>query len=129
MPAKGQLSGIYVNCEWCGELVYKTQTNFKRHKHHYCSNKCQALAKHAKTFEDRPCETCGELMHVSKKSTQRFCSTECQRIWQTKQVGELNKKFARQKINCDYCGNEFLIQNYKVNDGHFHDNHHFLTKI
>jgi endogenous inhibitor of DNA gyrase (YacG/DUF329 family) len=102
MPAKGNLTGTYVPCEWCGKLIYKTPYQLHKHGHHYCSNKCQSEKKHSETYEDRYCEICGELMHVSKKSTQRFCSLECQRIWQTQQVGPLNKKFTQEKINCDY---------------------------
>ena len=86
MPPKGKLNGEYVACEWCGKLVYKTQSQLNKHKHHYCSNKCQSEKKHADTYENRRCEICGKLMHVSKKSTQRFCSTECQKEWQTQQV-------------------------------------------
>lgn len=122
MPNKGQLNGEFVKCEWCGKLIYKTPSQLKKHKHHYCSNKCQSLKKHAETYEDRPCEICGSLMHVSKKSTQRFCSTDCQKIWQTQQVGELNTRFTQEKIKCDYCGREFLIKKYKLNN-----NNHFCS--
>lgn len=115
MPSKGKLTGEYVACEWCGKLVYKTPSQLNRHEHHYCSNKCQSERKHAESYEDRPCEICNQLMHVSKKSTQRFCSPECQKIWQTQQVGELNKKFTREKIHCDCCGNEFFVKKYKLN--------------
>lgn len=121
MSSKRKLTGEYIECEWCGGLAYKTQSQLKKHKHHYCSNKCQSEKKHSEAYEDRACEICGELMHVSKKSTQRFCSTECQKMWQTQQVGELNKRFTRKKINCDYCGNEFFVKNYKTltNQNHF----------
>jgi DNA-directed RNA polymerase subunit RPC12/RpoP len=30
MAKKGERTGVYVNCEYCGKLVYKTQTNFTR---------------------------------------------------------------------------------------------------
>lgn len=124
MPPKGKLTGEYVACEWCGKLVYKTLSQLNKYEHHYCSNKCQSEKKHVETYEDRPCETCGKLIHVSKKSTQRFCSTECQKIWQTQQVGELNKRFNREKISCAYCGNEFFIKKYKINL----DQNHFCSK-
>lgn len=124
MPTKGKLSGVYVNCEWCGKLVYKTQTDFNKHKHHYCSNECQLLKQHADKYEDRPCEICGTLMHVRKKSTQRFCSTDCQKIWQTQQVGILNKRFMRKETNCDYCNKEFFIKKYKLDN----EQHHFCSK-
>lgn len=120
MPQKGELHGIFLNCEWCGKEIYRTQSQYKKREHHYCSNKCQSLAKHAATFEDRPCEICGRIMHVSKKSTQRFCSIECQHEWQKTRIGPLNKKFTRQAINCEYCGKEFFIKRYRVNNGQRH---------
>lgn len=121
MTQKRELTGEYVECEWCGKLVYKTQSQINKYKHHYCSNKCQSEKKHADAYENRQCEVCGQLMHVSKKSTQRFCSAECQKIWQTWQVGELNVRFTRKKINCDYCGDEFFVKNYKttINQNNF----------
>lgn len=124
MPPKGKLTGEYVPCEWCGKSVYKTRSQLNKHEHHYCSNKCQSEKKHMETYEHRPCEICGELMHISKKSTQRFCSIECQRIWQTRQVGELNKRFSQEKISCDYCGNEFFVKKYKTNM----NQNHFCSK-
>ena len=120
MPSKESKNGIWVKCENCGKEIYKTLYQFNKHKHHYCSHKCQAELKHKNTYEDRPCEICGQLMHVSKKSTQRFCSDECQRVWQTQQVGLLNHRCTKKIINCDYCGKEFLIKNYKLNDGASH---------
>ena len=124
MPAKGQLKGEYVQCEWCGKLIYKTPSQLKKHKHHYCSNKCQSEKKHAETYENRVCEICGNLMHVSKKSTQRFCSIECQKIWQTQQVGVLNVRFTQEKVKCDYCGTEFFVKKYKTGN----NQRHFCSK-
>lgn len=120
MPSKGNKTGVWVKCESCGKLIYRTQYQFNKHKHHYCSNKCQSELKHKNTYENRACEICGKVMHVSKKSTQRFCSDECQHIWQTQQIGLLNKRCTSQYVKCNYCGEEFLLKQYKINDGHPH---------
>ena len=120
MPAKGQLKGKYVECEWCGKLIYKTPSQLKKHKHHYCSNKCQLERQHVEIYEDRACEICGKFMHVSKKSTQRLCSIECQKIWQTQQTGELNARFTQEKIKCDCCNKEFFIKKYKLENSQKH---------
>ena len=117
MPTNRQLKGKYVECEWCGKIIYKTPSQLKKHEHHYCSNKCQSEKKHAETYEDRVCEICGGIMHVSKKSTQRFCSTECQKIWQTQQTGELNVKFTQVKVHCEHCNAEFFVKKYKTESG------------
>lgn len=114
------LKGEYVKCEWCGKLVYKTPYQLKKYKHHYCSNKCQSEKRHYDTYEDRECEICGVLMNVSKKSTQRFCSSECQNIWQKQQVGQLNTRFTREEVICDYCGKKFFIKKYKIQNGQKH---------
>ena len=76
--------------------------------------------KHYDTYEDRPCEICGELMHVSKKSTQRFCSQVCQNIWQAQQVGKLNPRFTQKEVECDYCSKKFLVKHYKINNSQRH---------
>lgn len=47
MPKKNQKTGMYVECEWCGELIYKVQSKLIKNKHHYCSNECHAKARHA----------------------------------------------------------------------------------
>lgn len=117
MPAKGQLSGYWVNCENCGKLIYKTKTNYNRRKHHYCSNECQLEKQHELSYEDRECEMCGNVFHVSKKATQRFCSIECQHKWQTTQIGILNPKNKKVEIECEYCGEKYYQKLYKTKNG------------
>ena len=95
-------------------MIYKTKTNYNRHKHHYCSNECQKKKQHEVTHEDRVCEICGESFHVSKKSTQRFCSIECQGKWQSTQLGVDNPRFTSQKVSCDFCEKEYYIKKYKI---------------
>lgn len=123
IPKKGQLSGFFINCENCGKEVYQTKTQYNRAKHHYCSNECQKQFEHKLLFEDRKCEICGEIFHVSKKSTQRFCSTDCQGKWQSLQTGKLNPRSKRVACSCDYCDKEIMVVNYKLDkfEHHFCD--------
>lgn len=114
IPTKGQLSGYFIQCENCGKEVYKTKTQYNKSKRHFCSNKCQKEFEHKEKYEDRKCEICGKLFHVRKKYAQRFCSTECQNVWQTQQIGIKNPKFNRELVVCDYCRDEFYMQNYRV---------------
>jgi G:T-mismatch repair DNA endonuclease (very short patch repair protein) len=114
VPTKGQLSGYLIQCENCGKEVYKTKTQYNKSKHHFCSNKCQKEFEHKEKYEDRKCEVCCELFHVRKKYAQRFCSTECQNVWQTQQTGIKNPKFTRELVICDCCGDEFYMQNYRM---------------
>ena len=110
-------------CEYCGTLIYKTQTNLKRHKHHYCSNICQGKKKREECFENRKCEVCGEEMYVSKKSSQRFCSNKCQNIWQLGNVGFKNKRFQGGYVKCENCGKDFIVGKNILND----NRHHFCS--
>lgn len=34
-----QKTGVYVQCEYCGKTVYKTQSQYKKRKQHFCSNR------------------------------------------------------------------------------------------
>lgn len=119
IPRKGDLSGHFVSCENCGKVVYQTKTQYNRAKHHFCSNKCQKEFQHNLYFENRECPICKKQFSVSKKSTQLLCSVDCQKIWQTQQVGELNHRFTRQKIKCFLCGKEFYIKAYKLKSDSF----------
>ena len=115
MPKIGDKTGVTILCENCGKEVYKTLSQFKKRKHHFCSNKCQAEKKRKLVFEHRKCEICGSDLYVSKKSKQRFCSTECQRQWQTTRVGKLNPKFEGVEAKCDYCGKSYTVSNSNYN--------------
>ena len=113
--------GINISCEYCGKQVYKTITNYKRHKHHYCSNECQHKKQHEDCYEERACEICGITFEVRKKQIQRFCSVACQNTWQANQTGDKNARYKRIKICCDNCGKEVEIipANYKRFQRHF----------
>ena len=117
-------TGTYVPCENCGKIIYKTQYQYKRHKHHYCSNKCQSEKKHKETFEFRKCEVCGKPFECSKLSSQRFCSNKCQNEWQKTRVGLNNPRFDGGYVICETCGQKFLVNgyNYKADKHHFCSN-------
>lgn len=104
-----QKTGVYIQCEYCGKTVYKTLSQYKKRKQHFCSNKCQSLLKREITFEHRPCEVCGDDMYISKKSTKRFCSIECQHTWQLGNTGFNNRRFQGGYVKCESCGKEFLV--------------------
>lgn len=114
-------TGIYVACENCGKVVYKTQTDYKRHKHHYCSNACQLQKQAKQAYEDRTCEFCGSVFHIRKKQTKRFCSIECQNNWQKTRIGKDNPKYERHQLFCDNCGSEIFVidANLKRYKNHF----------
>lgn len=117
-------TGVYIHCEECGKLVYKTRSQYNKREHHFCSNECQAAWRKKLAFEHRSCEICGEDMYVSKKSKQRFCSIKCQAEWQKGNVGVKNKKFGGGVVSCEWCGVSFPVGKYKYEK----DQHHFCSK-
>lgn len=119
----GIKTGKYIECEYCGKTVYKTLSQYNKREHHFCSNKCQSLKRRELTFEYRTCEICGKDFYVSKKSTQRFCSIECQKIWQRGNTGFNNKKFQGGHVDCEHCGNKFLVGKTIYES----DRHHFCS--
>lgn len=123
MPRKGQKTGYTFNCENCGEEVYQPKTQYEKAKHHFCSNKCQKEYQHRDLFENRKCEICNKIFPVSKKSTQRFCSIQCQGKWQSTQVGDLNPRSNKIQCSCTYCNKPIKVQpcNYNNYENHFCD--------
>ena len=112
-----QSKKLRIICENCGKEVVQTYTQYIRANHHYCSNECQMEFQHKLCYEDRECLICHSKFNVSKKSTQLLCSVECQKIWQTQQVGELNPRFLSIKSNCENCGKEIYVKKYRIDDG------------
>lgn len=96
--------GVYSECEWCGKITYKTQTDYNKHKHHFCSNTCSGAYQSAQRNETRYCEICGEPFTCLKRLKQRFCSKKCQNKWQSTQVGDLNPRTHKIMYPCDNCG-------------------------
>lgn len=119
-----QSKKVKVICANCGKEVIQTNKQYNRAKNHYCSNKCQQEYQHNLCCENRECPICHSVFNVSKKSTQLLCSTKCQHKWQTFQTGELNPKFASIKSKCEYCGEEFYLKRYKINN----KSHNFCCK-
>lgn len=118
MPAKGQRSGHFINCEYCGKQVYQTNTQYNRAKHHYCSNFCQKKCEHDRLYENRKCEICGKEFSVKKTSKQRFCSPLCQSEWQKTLTGKLSSHYKRVEMACEVCGKKYDVRKYKVGTQH-----------
>ena len=108
---------LLVGCENCGKLVIQTFTQYNRAKHHYCSNKCQKEFQHKLNTEKRVCEICGTEFEVSKLSTQKLCSVDCQHEWQKLQIGELSPNYNRETVKCEYCNKEYTVPQHKIKSG------------
>lgn len=60
--------------------------------------------QHKLTYENRECEICKKNIHVSKISTQRFCSPQCQGKWQTIINSKKIYTSFKESLVCDMCG-------------------------
>lgn len=117
MPKKGEKSGVYIKCEYCGKEVYKTKSQYLKAEHHFCSNKCQKLKLHNETYEDRQCIMCKKTFNVPIISEQLLCSINCQKEWQKTRIGILNPRFTSQEVTCDICGKSIFVKPYKIKKG------------
>lgn len=123
IPVKGSKTGIWYNCEWCGQLKYMNAYHYNKTKHHFCSQECSIKFRETDAHEHRACEVCGKDMYLLKKSTQRFCSDKCQNEWQKTRVGFDNPRFEGDKIPCNWCGKEYFENGYNIRT----KNHHFCS--
>lgn len=116
---KSKQTGADIQCDNCGKTFHRNQSHIDRQKskgqNNFCCMKCQKEYLHKQTYEIRSCEICGKEFEVSKLSTQRFCSDECQIQWQTTRVGNLNPKFTSILTPCTYCGKAHYVKPYKFN--------------
>lgn len=123
MPRKGDKTGVYVECEYCGKLVYKTQTNYKKHKHHYCSNACQRAREATYKRVDRVCPICGKVFNTKRCVEQIYCSKECLNEHNRQMYKDNPRPSKKIKCNCDYCGKEIEVKpsHYTLYEHHFCD--------
>lgn len=124
---KVKRTGHDIICDNCGKPFYRRQYHIDRQannqQNNFCSVECEMEYKYKETHETRRCEICGIEFECYKKSTQRFCSPECNSEWQKTLTGENNSKFNRKEIECDYCHDKFYEKAYKLQKY----NHHFCS--
>lgn len=82
--ASSKKKRIKYNCEYCLRECETTPYKYNRSKNHFCSHTCaDTYRKIIKTVYNK-CELCGKWHPVIlSKVNQRFCSTECQSVWQS----------------------------------------------
>ena len=125
---KSKQTGTDIQCDNCGKIFHRRQYHIdrqaKKNQNNFCSMRCQKEYLHKQRFENRICEVCGKSFEVSKRSTQRFCSDECQNIWQTSRIRELSPCFKSVLTPCSYCGKEHYVKPYK-----FNEQEHFFCSV
>lgn len=125
---KSKQTGKDIECDNCGKSFHRRQYHIDRQKergqNNFCSGKCQKEFLHKQTYEIRYCEVCNKEFEVSKLSTQRFCSDQCQNEWQKLNIGLLNPRFKSILTHCTYCGKEHYVKPYK-----FNEQEHFFCSV
>lgn len=113
---------IVTNCDNCGKEILRRKSHYERQikngQHQYCSLACEKEYQHKETYEVRNCKMCGNKFECAKRSTQRFCCIQCQGKWQSTQTGDLNPRSTKIHYRCDWCGKDYLIKKYKLNQNH-----------
>jgi endogenous inhibitor of DNA gyrase (YacG/DUF329 family) len=89
IPHPGRhVARIEVACEMCGEMTKRTTRQAEQNQsgRFFCSAECHGRAgKRPTVIKKRPCEICGrEFKPASRTVTARFCSRDCQRVWQSR---------------------------------------------
>lgn len=113
---------IKYNCEYCNEECYKTPSQMKKTKNHFCSHKCADAFRSESLREDRKCEYCNDVFNVRKSLKQRFCSMKCQSKWQSEYlIGENANNFNKdipiknRIIDCEWCKDKTIVKSpYKL---------------
>lgn len=125
---KSKQTGHDIICDNCGTVFHRRQYHIdrqiKKEQNNFCCLQCQKEYLHKQRFEIRECEICGNQFEVSKLSSQRFCSVECQKKWQSTIVKELNPNFKSILIECSYCGKMHYVKPYK-----FNEQEHFFCSV
>lgn len=117
---------LLVQCA-CGEVFEVRFHDFKTKNQRQCSKCGKEILKRKLKGEKVKfiCEWCGKESEQNPsayaKSKNHFCSVECKCNWTSKnKSGKNNALWDKVKCNCDNCGEEMLINRYKLNQkNHF----------
>lgn len=118
--SKSQQRRVIVNCANCNAEITRTEYQANKNENAFCCSKCKTKYLYKTTREKRVCEVCGTEYETKKISNQRFCCPDCANEYQKSRVGELNAKYRRVKMPCDWCGKEIAVKQSKINqENHF----------
>lgn len=105
--------GFIATCSNCGQ-EYNRKSKVKG-KNNFCSLDCEKEFKHNESHVTKTCEICNKEFEVRKqRSSQRFCSHECQSIWQKSQTGELNSHYKKIEVECGNCKKKIMVSPSRI---------------
>lgn len=98
-----QWKGVFIKCDYCGEIIHKEPNQLKGKKNHFCSRRCQwkhfsenYSGKNNSLWTDRilvNCDYCGKKLNKPRWEVyeHNFCSQNCFHKWLTPKIsGENN---------------------------------------
>jgi len=102
-----------VNCSFCNKEIERPRS-LKR-DNFFCSIECESNFRIEQANDTRNCETCNKEFYCKKGDKLRFCSYECQAIWQ--RIYRSGKNHPSYKFDitdeeriklCETCGNPMI---------------------
>jgi G:T-mismatch repair DNA endonuclease (very short patch repair protein) len=100
-----------VQCSNCGKEIERLR--WLKNKNYFCCKECESAFRENESDDVRNCETCGRDFYCKKGDKLRFCSYECQGIWQSETRTGKNSSGWKDEISddmrikkCEYCGKD-----------------------
>lgn len=91
-------------CNFCGKNIYKTPSQIKKYKTHYCNNLC--ASKSRKVRVTKQCDVCGE--EITRKPSEFgenvYCGRSC---YHKSRRSSYTGKTSKVNYTCTYCGGVF----------------------
>ena len=109
---KASTLGIYVKCDYCGEMTFQRHYQSKINEHNFCSSDCRGKYYSEINSVTLVCQYCGieYKMKKSHEESSKFCSRKCKDNYHSEfLVGENNPSYSRIICKCTECGKEIAI--------------------
>lgn len=110
-----------IKCEYCGKEFECQTFRIKKHKHLFCSKKCEGEWKKSQTENNCICEYCGKKFHRKeshiKKYIKSYCSVKCANEDKRKRyTGEGNHQYGlKGQLNASWKSDEKIsFYGYKL---------------
>ncbi len=129
---------MIVNCTYCNKEINKKESEIKKNKRHFCSNKCKnkwesenLKGKNSPHYNrvKVKCDYCHVEIEIEKakynklisgKQKNVFCNRDCRANWEKiNKKGKLNPLFKKTNNRCEYCNKEYLLKQSKINSSKY----------
>lgn len=113
---------MLTTCHYCGNEFYCQKFRIEKHKHVFCSKKCEFAYKKSQTKLNCTCDFCGKKFHrkqsqINKHKRFNACSKECDRhLRQQLMSGEHNHQYGlKGRANASWKSDERIsVYGYRL---------------